>query len=374
MRFYFYTNISFEPWDYNNSVKKGIGGSETSIVEMSWRLARRGHEVTVYARTKKNTIPSWRGTTWLHHSKATFEEPGIWILYRCPDVIDAFIPRRDDQTVWFMWQDWDYGNLTAKRLQAVDKQITLCKTHARYMLRNYPKLDKKKVWISSNGIKGDLIDSLSKEKIQRNPLRIMHASSPDRGLKQAIMIFKKAREYVPDLELHAFYGFDNLFKITKKAPRSRLAKQAQDILDLIKTTPGVTFHGRVSQPDLYREWMKSGIYVYITDFFETSNIASMEAQAMGAVPVFSPIYAQGENIKHGIGIEGKSEDPLTIARAAAEIVRLAEQPELQEKIRLEMQSWAKERFDWENFVFQWECEAFGDRRQFELQYDFPEQL
>jgi glycosyltransferase involved in cell wall biosynthesis len=138
--------------------------------------------------------------------------------------------------------------------------------------------------------------------------------------------------------------------------------------------PGVTFHGRVGQRELYKEWLKSGIYIYETNFFETSNIASQEAQAMGAVPVFSPIFAQKENIKHGIAVEGNANDPLTHARFAAELVKLATQPELQELIRKPMMAWARKRFDWENFVTQWELEAEGKREEFEKLYDFPVQL
>lgn len=374
MKFFFYTNIAFEDWNWENSLTKGIGGSETSIVEMSWRLAARGHDVTVYAPIPKDSPNEWRKTKWYRYEDADFTQEGVWILYRCPEVVDKFppIPKRHKQKVWFLMQDWDYPDWE-KYIENTDKVITLCQAHGKYTLKNHPSIGRK-LWLSSNGVKTDLIQEIEKEKIIRNPLRVMHASSPDRGLLQAIRIFRHAKEFVPELELHAFYGFDNLDKLISDIPNSPIAKKAQEIRDLIQATPGVVFHGRVSQPDLYREWMKSGIYVYITDFFETSNIASQEAQAMGAVPVFSPVFAQKENIRHGIGVEGKSEDPLTIARAAAEVVRLALQPELQEGIRYPMISWARKRFDWEVFVTQWILEAQEKREEFEKQFDFPEQL
>ena len=373
MNFYFYTNISFEDWDYDSSVKKGIGGSETSIVEMSWRLARRGHNVTVYAPIKKTTKRDWRGTKWLHFKKATFKEKGIWILYRCPDIVDKFLPRRKTQQVWLLWQDWDYPSLNKKRIKGVDKHITLCKSHGRYILRNYPAVEKR-LWLSSNGIKLDLIEKIEKEKIRRNPLRIMYASSPDRGLKQALLVFKKAKEYIPNLQFYSFYGFNNLDKLLKGLPQTHpMVKQKQEIMNLLKQK-GVHFEGRISQPQLMREWFKSGIYLYITDFFETSHISGQEAQACGVVPVFSPIFAQGENIKFGIGVEGKSDEPLTIARAASEVVRLASQPQLQDQIRPEMMKWARDRFNWDIFALQWECEAENQRKEFKKLYPFPEQL
>ena len=45
MDFYLYSPVAFEKWDWRNSVEKGIGGSETSHVEMAWRLVARGHKV-----------------------------------------------------------------------------------------------------------------------------------------------------------------------------------------------------------------------------------------------------------------------------------------------------------------------------------------
>lgn len=382
MRFIFYTNISFEDWDYDNAVYKGIGGSETSIVEMSWRLAREGHDVTVYAPIKKTTKPVWRGVKWKRFEKATFKEEGVWILYRCPEMIDKCKQTRKRQ-VWHLWQDWDYPQMNKERIKGA-KHITLCKAHGRYMIERYPGI---KPWISSNGIKLDLIEEIENEhkvviknnkgvKVKanvRNPYRVMYASSPDRGLKSALQVIKKAREYEPKIEFHAFYGFNNLNKLIKGQPNSKMAKDKDEIMELLKQE-GVYFHGRINQKQLMREWFKSSVYLYITNFFETSHISGMEAQACGAIPVFSPVFAQAENIRYGVAVEGKAEDSLTIARAAGELVKLVSLQEEQAKIRPEMMSWARKRFNWDVFVKQWILEAQGKRKEFEAEYDFPAQL
>lgn len=371
MKFIFYSPISFEPWDWRNSVDKGIGGSETSHVELAWRLAKRGHEIITYAPIPEDCPGEWRETKWYKLDKVDWKQKGVWLLYRCPTEITKFpsIEKRKNQQCWLICQDWDYP-FTEKQIKNFDRIIVLCKSHARFLIDKHPTI-KGKIWITSNGIKLDLIEETEKLGIKRNPLRIMHASSPDRGLKQALISFKKAREYVGDLEFHAFYGFNNLKKLAKT---NKNFQKIIDDLERLLDQPGVTFHGRVSQNELYKEWFKSGIYIYETNFFETSNIASQEAQAMGAVPVFSPIYAQGENIKHGIAIEGDSLDPLTQSRFAAELVRLATRPQLQEEIRPNMMAWARKRFDWEVMVTQIELEAQNKRKEFEERYDFPIQL
>lgn len=371
LNFYFFTNVAFEDWNWVNSIKKGIGGSETSIVEMSWRLAREGHNVTVYAPIPKNSPHEWRGTKWYRFEKANFKQPGIWILYRCPEVVDKFKSKKG-QKLWLLWQDWDYPTLTPKRIKNVDHHITLSKAHGRYMLERYPLIGDR-LWLTSNGIKLDLIEQVEKEGIKRNPFRVMYASSPDRGLKYALQVIKKAREYVPEIEFHSFYGFNNLNKLIKGHPNSAMAKNKDEIMDLLKQ-PNVYFHGRVSQPQLMREWFKTSVWIYITNFFETSCITCQEAQATGVIPLFSPIYAQGENVKHGIAIQGNADDPLTIARAAGDLVKLMMLPKEQEKFRPDMMRYARNRFNWNRMVQQWIYEAEGKRKEFEKLYDFPIQL
>lgn len=374
-RFIFQTSIAFEPWFWENSTKKGIGGSETSIVEMSHRLAARGYEVIVYAPIPKGIPKEWRGTKWFHYDKTDWKLKGTWIIYRVPSAIDNFPPikERKGQQVWLLMQDWDYPDLTEKRIRNFDKIITLSKSHGRYILNRYPSVLKDRIWLTSNGIKLDLIERIEKEKIKRNPFRVMYASSPDRGLKYALQVVKKAREFIPDIEFHAFYGFNNLDKLIKGHPESRLYKEKDEIMKLLKQ-PNVYFHGRVGQDQLMREWFKTSVWIYITNFFETSCITCQEAQATGAIPIFSPIYAQGENVKHGMAVSGNAEDPLTIAKAAGDLVKLMSLPAEQEKFRPPMMEYARERFNWERFTTQWIAEAEGKRKEFEKEYDFPSQL
>lgn len=374
MKFIFYSPIAFEKWDWRNSVEKGIGGSETSHVEMAWRLAARGHEVVTYAPIPDDCPGEWRGTIWKKLEEVDFKQKGVWILYRCPETVDRFPSkgRRKDQQLWLMMQDWDYPNWTDDRIKNTDRIITLCKSHGKYIIKKHP-LVQNNLWLSSNGIKIDLIEETEKLNIKRNPKRIMYASSPDRGLKAALQIFKKAHELDPELELHAFYGFNNLNKLIKGSPNSPLAVAKREI-EALMSQPGVTFHGRISQVELYKQWYETGIDLYCTTFFETSHITGMEAQAMGGIPIFSPIFAQAENMQYGIGIEGDPSDPLTIARFAAEVVHLTTQQYIQDEIRPQMMKWARKRFDWEIFVTQWELEAQGKRKEFEEQYEFPQQL
>lgn len=363
MKIHFYSPVAFEPWDWRNSVEQGIGGSETSHVEMAWRLARRGHEVITYAPIPEDCPGEWRGTAWHPLAAADFSEPGLWILYRCPTIVDEFL-LRSPQThpVWLLFQDWSYPDLTPARIARCSRLVTLCHWHGRELRRTYPT-GADRIWITSNGLKGDLLAEVeaSPDPPVRNPHKIMFASSPDRGLLPALRAVARAREFVPTLELHAFYGYNNLDKLLAGQPsQTPLAAAKAEVLTFADL-PWVHLRGRVSQQTLYREWLSAGLWVYQTDFHETSCITCMEAQACGAIPIVSPVAALAENVHWGIGIEGAATDPLTSARFAAEIVR-ASDPAFQAAIRPQMMADARQRFDWENFVDQWEAAIREDLR------------
>ena len=219
MRFIFYSPINFQRWDWRSSIDEGIGGSETSHVEMAWRLARRGHEVINYAPIREDCPSEWKGTKWYDLEKVDFSMDGIWVLYRCPETFDNFTLDHPNKALWLVHQDWDYPTLQGDRVTKLDKMLILCEWHKRYTLERHPELEGK-IMVTSNAFKGDLLAQIEAEGIVRNPKKIMYASSPDRGLPQALEIVTRAQEFDPEIELHAFYGFNNIDKLTH-APQFR---------------------------------------------------------------------------------------------------------------------------------------------------------
>ena len=362
MRFIFFSPVNFESWDWRNSVEQGIGGSETSHVEMAWRLARRGHEVISYAPIPDDCPGEWRGTFWKRYEEADFTLPGVWILYRCPDVLDKFGPRRADQPRWLMCQDTWYPGLTKERAEKLDRVLPLCTDHAAHLTASAPYVADK-LWRTSNGVKVDLVRELEATgPIPRDPNKLIYASSPDRGLVALLKIFKHAKELNPALTLDVYYGLNNIEKLL--AQKQGWAVQhftgLKATLDRLLRQDGVTWHGRVSQVDLYRAWLGAGLWVYPTDFTETSCITCMEAQALGAIPITRPLWALTDNVQHGVWIDGSpGMDPLVRARYVGEIYRLTQDPSIQDRLRGPMMGWARSAHNWERQVDQWECSVLG---------------
>jgi len=365
MKFIMFHEPHFEKWDYRN-LDIGIGGSETHQIEMAWRLARRGHQVISHSPLPDDCIRNYMGVEWRDLDECDWSEDGIWLIYRRPSNVDNL----KGQQAWLICQDIDYPDLNEERAEKFTKIIALTPSHAQYLAMAKPYLVDK-LCISSNGIRMDVIREVEKEGIERNPHRVMFASSPDRGLLPSARSFQKAREYVPDLEFHAFYGFNNMDKIIFRDDKAykfeqQYRKECMEAMEL----PGVTWHGRQPQHQLYREWLKTGVWLYQTNFVETACITAMEAQALGAIPITHPIGALIDNVQFGTFIEGDAFSNYNNAKYAAELVIMSN-PELQAEIRPKMMDWARTKFNWERQVDTFEAWAMGYedvKSQYNYQY------
>lgn len=369
MKIILYHENHFEDWDYRN-IDIGIGGSETHQIEMSWRLAQRGYDVISYAPIPDDCQRLHKGVEWRHISDADWSEDGLWVIYRKPEIVDNL----QGQKAWLLCQDVDYPTLNQERAEKFNKIIALTIAHAEMLITLKPYLAER-IFISSNGIRMDVIREVEKETIDRNPKRAMFASSPDRGLLETMQTFQKARRYDLDLELHTFYGFNNINKVVedekrRNHPAAIKTREYRDKVLIESKKPNVFYRGRVSQTELYKEWLKTGIWLYQTNFFETSCITCMEAQALGAIPITRPHGALRNNVRYGIFIQGDAYNELNKARYMTELINVANSTEYQDSIRETMMYDTRIRFNWERMVDQWDSVLNDWDKLIGTQYNF----
>ena len=359
MNFIFYSPSIGPPWDYRD-VETGLGGSETYHVELAQRLAARGHNVTSYNNLTPNLSAQTaayfqNGVMWKSNDKVDFRTAGTWVIQRSPAFIDRFPGTNLAQQHWLVFHDFDYGEATPERCAKYTRLITLSKGHQEYITstRQHPS-----VALSAGGIPTERIESLPAPP--RNPQRVIYTSTPDRGLEPLLKSFSRAKEVVPNLEMHCYYGWSGFDLRMSQDVTGELKRQKASIERLLMQE-GVTFHGKVSQAELFNAYLQSGIWCYQTMYFEVFCCCAAEAQACGCVPIFNPLWALRDNVKHGVAIHGDAwKDRLVMTRYAYELARMATAPAVQEKIREEMMPWAREQFSWERVVDQFEVMAEQD--------------
>lgn len=340
--FNIYSSLVLEPWNHLTPMTTGIGGSEVCHIEYCQRLEKWGHVVNSFAPIAKDdptNLPNWR-----HFEGADKKAPGTWLVFRDPKFFDDEL--NSDNNYVFVAQDVDY-QWTPERLEKVSKYICLCPEHVNYTMQKYPQLEGR-ILLSSNGIRTELIEEVENLAIPRNLNKIIYPSSPDRGLEFLLQNWFRVLERVPSAELHIFYGFNNVEELGRKFGGWYV--EYPERLKALMNQKGVNFRGRINQKELIKEWFSANIWWYPTDWPETSCITSMEAQACGALPVVTNLWALRDNILHGYKSSRVPQDDFT--SRLWQIDKVCEN--LGEEIpeRQIMMSDARKRFDWENFINQ----------------------
>ncbi len=289
---------AWEDWNPNVHRDKGIGGSETMVVEMAKRLSLAGHRVRVYTSTGKHGEGIFDGVE--------YRESGHLPLAGSCDVLVAWrnaalLSYPIEAKLRLLWvHDIYAGNASHRNLLRADRILALSQWHKEFLVRHH-NVAPEHVLVTRNGI--DL--TRFEEPVERNPHKMVYSSSPDRGLPVLLQVWPEIRRRVPDAELHVFYGFDNWEKFARVQPNAEAQLRAIGQLRtrMKQLEPdGVHYRGKVDQRTLAREFLSAGVWGYCTWFTETSCLTAMEAQAAGLRIVTSSIAALNETVSQEYGV------------------------------------------------------------------------
>lgn len=341
-------------WDWRDMDAGGLAGSETCVIEISRRLARRGHDVTVLANVKPDTPDDgpvkWRSVQLFGNREIDVNEAGNWWLCRHPPLVDWFQTNHPGQRLILRCDDMHYGAMDAPnafkvaRQQKLDHIQFMSAPHRDAFKSVYPFLDLNKTSTIGCGIARDRIEKMSIP--ERDPYRIIWPNCPNRGLEHAIAILQEARKQEPRLELHIYYGFDGMDAAANGDPNHPDARKKALILSLDHTN--VTFHGRVNKETLWDAYLRSNVWLYPSTFSEAGVVSAMEAQACGAFPICPPEWGLKEKVKNGILIEGAPANPAIQRRYVESLLKFVREDHSIH--RTEMIDWALGEYDWEKVI------------------------
>lgn len=343
-----YCGRAGKPWG-PSSVDEGIGGSEEAVVFLSREMAARGWQVIVYAfPPPKETGLDAHGVWWTQYSAWDEERPLDvyvgWRQWRGTDPRGKLAKER-----WLWCHDMIHPEFFSEDMVASwDRILCLTEWHASRL----PEHAKAKLVLTKNGLNPDyLVDGPNKAT------NFIYASSPDRGLEQLLAVWPKVRDELPKATLDIYYGFTaNWLNDEQNVPGLRETRL--NVERLVKTTPGVFWHGMVGQMELAHAFARAGFWAYPTSWPETSCITSMKAQAMGCIPVTSRYRDSGvpETTKYDLGPASREgmirDNPEWMSEWVSALVSAARRTDL-DAMRAEMKAWARATFDWGKIADQW---------------------
>lgn len=323
--------VGFYEWDEAIYRERGIGGSETAVVEMARHLAdMTGRKVKIFNNrtTAKefgnvsylpaHELPLYFGKNtphrhiaWRHNTKLTDAPTYVW----CHDL---GIPGIDNVVNY-------------------DRVFCLSEFHKNYV-SNMFGVPKDKIWVTGNGIDPSRFHGLN---VQKNYGKVVFSSSPDRGLDRVIRIMDQVVLKNPEAHLHAYYGFDNMRKNNR-------GQEADELQAMIKSRPYITFYGNLEQKHLTKEISSACVWLYPTNFLETYCITAVEMLCSSVYPVVRDWGALKDTLKGQPAdiLDTEDEDIYAIEVLNA----LQSRPWEQMKVNPDDYSWEKVAKTWVEFL------------------------
>lgn len=296
-------------YDIRTLEQKGVGGGITARVRVAHALARKGHEVVIYANCPEEG--KFNGVTYRHFSKYGHQGADIFIAGTSGG-------------------DLDLGSIRVPQIRAGKKVLMIhgvdipanVKTDdydALYILSNFVRtiaIDKwqvnpKKVFVTYRGIEELNFNPVSSQT--RDPYSLVYLGHPSKGLDSALAIFHILHSSDPRFSLHV-YGGNQLWGGVDEA---------------IPTEEELYIHGLVGQIQLAGELQKYGFSLNLQAREEPFGMAVIESMRAGCIVLASPVGAYPELIYTGYNgflVPGLHTDPQTREKASRLVLELLTNP------------------------------------------------
>jgi glycosyltransferase involved in cell wall biosynthesis len=261
---------------------KPLGGSETALVQMARLLKEKtGRRVLVF-NMRQNDLVAESGVEYISCARVTeyFSKfkPAVHIAWR------HNIKMTEATT--YLWCH-DLFTPGVESAHNFDKFLALSPFHKNYTMGLHG-VPEDKIIVTRNGIDPE---KFKFERKPKNPNKIVWMSSPDRGLERAIDIVDEVRKEFPDVELHVYYGIENLHKYGPV-----MANLATRLKTMMEMRPWVKYHGFTEQSKMHREVSDAVIWNHPNDFIETFCITALETMANGIFPIARRLGALADTL------------------------------------------------------------------------------
>lgn len=301
------------PYDGGTLQKRGLGGSESCVIQMSREFTQLGFDVTVFNHcAEEDASPGWYdGVEYvplqaLQDTKKTFD-----VIIASRTCYPFFPKGLKLQENWspsmYLGEGWENivanakwkmiwmhdtflqgdANLEDLLVQGyVDEIICLSDWHASYVLncnhgkrRNYEVL-KNKTFLGRNCMTRylDEVDISAKD-----PDLFVFNASVTKGMVPLLEhVWPKVKQRIPEAKLLVIGGF---YRFREKDGPDEQELKWRDLKEKNDGKNGITFTGIIRQDEIARVLAKASYFIYPTAFPETFGISTLEAQAYNCPPI-----------------------------------------------------------------------------------------
>ncbi len=334
----------YTPWKGSDILTKGIGGSETYIIEMARWIQKHSHfQVIVFCNCPEPEI--FEDVQYLHlkHYPSFIIDN---VIHTC--IISRFsqyVPmtyRGYVQNIHFVLHDISPIGSVIPLDSKLKNIFCLTQWHSDHFSQSFPVCKHLAVPFHY-GI--DHNKFLNKDNIQKIPYRFIYSSFANRGLAIILKMWKDILNHFPQATLHIFCDIYHSW-VVQNYPDD--AKYIQDIIESKVFASSITYHGWVDKQTLANAWLQADIWFYPCTFAETFCLTALEAAASKTFVITNDLAALQNTVgNRGIVIKGDAKTDIWRKHALNAIVQSLKNQSLKEHLIQQNYEWALSH-SWEN--------------------------
>lgn len=267
----FVADGNFHTWTGSDILTKGIGGSETYIIEMSRHIQKLNEfTVLVFCRCSKEEI--FEGVQYLDISKyLSFirqYEIHTCVISRFSEYLPATYESYVENIHLVVHDLITSGNVIPIKPK-LKNIFCLSEWHKEYFDNYFSELSNITIPLHY-GIDIDKFKNFNPNKKLKNSF--IYSSFANRGLLPLLELWPKIKKNIPDATLHIYSDINHEW--TNSVALEQMNK-IRESLRLYKD--GIYYYGWVSKDILYQGWEKCEYWLYPCIFKETFCLTALEA-------------------------------------------------------------------------------------------------
>jgi len=364
----FVADGGFNQWSGSTILSKGVGGSETYIIEMARHIQEQGYfQVVVFCNCEQ--AEDFENVQYLHLSL-------YFDFIRDKYVHTAIISRFSEyypattlgnvDNIYMVAHDLTLSGLVIPIHNKLRKIFCLTEWHVSYFVEQFPILKDYLVpfyyginpLFASNNSEPKQIEDLSENlkmeiceiepTITKQKNSFIYSSFPNRGLLQLLQMWPKIWTRFPDASLHIYADVNGEW-VNKVEPQ--LMQEIKTLLSsLNEENPNYNIHcyGWVPKSVLADAWKSADYWFYPCTFMETFCLTALEAALTKTTVICNDLAALQNTVgDRGLVIPGNAREPEWQDKALEQLFLLMEDEERKNNYISKNYEWAQ-NLSWEN--------------------------
>jgi len=372
----FVADGGFEPWTGADILTKGVGGSETYIIEMAHYIQQHGHfKVIVFCNCGKQSVFEDVDYIPLNCFQPFAKQVKIdtCIISRFTEYVPVAIYGQVDN-IYIVLHDLTPSGCVIPMNPKLKQVFCLSEWHVGYFLERFPMFKGITVpfYYGTGGRPpvspphGNTASSLrdpqsvkdfsaipsggGAHRAAEGPPVFIYSSFPNRGLLQLLQMWPKIVGKYPTASLHIYADVDGKWVNSVEPHKMTQIRQLLSYYKDIKSI-NIVYHGWVSKSVLTAAWAGADYWLYPCTFMETFCLTALEAAISKTVCITNGLAALQNTVgDRGVCVEGDATTREWQDKALTALFSIMENKEAREKLIEKNYQWAS-NLTWKNQAY-----------------------